>query len=601
MNYIKRKLYLLYFIIVAIFMLVFYFVLSNIVENRIEEQETKRLDHDMISLTTYIDEQIQQNGIDESDTEEAIQILETIVPIVNERVTFLDPEGNVLYDSSQESEKIGEIFNAFEIQKLLEGEMVRITDYTTKRSAQPLYFVAQAVYNETNQPLGILRIASEIPDLADIIRLVFIVLLIGMVLLATFLFLLLKKWMDQITTPIDQMQGVLSELSVADYEVRYVGQSYKEINDLGNSINELAENLEQQELELKTSEKRMERLINHLIVGVMLLDENRIVRIVNPAMNELLNVNLYGEKNLLYTDYIKSAELTELIERSYALKKTLNAEITIYFPDEKILDANVVPIPGKEEGEKNYIVLLYNITEMRRLENIRTDFTANVSHELRTPVTALKGFSETLLDGAMYDEKVLKEFLEIMSKEATRLDSMVQDILQLSKLEQRKLSVSTEKVNLREVAEEVLTILQQRIDQKKMTCWIEEDSPVTITANRDQLKQILMNLVANAIIYTPAEGMVIIHLSQVDNEAHIQVIDNGIGLSKKDQTRIFERFYRVDKARSRNSGGTGLGLSIVKWLVENMNGRLELFSEENIGTTFGVILPINPVENNKKE
>ena len=200
----------------------------------------------------------------------------------------------------------------------------------------------------------------------------------------------------------------------------------------------------------------------------------------------------------------------------------------------------------------------------------------------------------------MYDEEVLVEFLEIMSKEATRLDSMVQDILQLSKLEQRKLSISTEQVNLREVAEEVLSVLQQRIDQKKMTCRIEEDSPVTVTANRDQLKQILMNLVANAIIYTPAEGMVIIHLSQSDNEARIQVIDNGIGISEKDQARIFERFYRVDKARSRNSGGTGLGLSIVKWLVDNMNGRLELFSEENLGTTFEVYLPLETMTDDKK-
>lgn len=600
MNDIKKKLYILYFITVATFMLTFYFVLSNIVESRIEEQETKRLDHDMISLTTYMNDQIQNNGIDKSDTEEAIRILEAIVPIVNERVTFLDSTGKVLYDSSQDPEKVGELFNIFELQKLLDGEMLQITDYKTQSSKQPLYFVAQAVYNEANQPLGILRISSEIPDLADIIRLVFVVWFIGMVFLATVLFLLLRKWTTQISTPVNEMQEVLSRLSATDYEVRYAGQSYKEINDLGKSINELAENLEQQELELKTSEKRMERLINHLIVGVMLLDENRIVRIVNPVMNELLNVNLYGEKTLLYTDYIKSAELIDLIENSYATKKTLNAEITIYFPDEKILDANVVPIPGKEEGEKNYIVLLYDITEIRRLENIRTDFTANVSHELRTPITALKGFSETLLDGAMYDEEVLVEFLEIMSKEATRLDSMVQDILQLSKLEQRKLSISTEQVNLREVAEEVLSVLQQRIDQKKMTCRIEEDSPVTVTANRDQLKQILMNLVANAIIYTPADGMVIIHLSQSDNEARIQVIDNGIGISEKDQARIFERFYRVDKARSRNSGGTGLGLSIVKWLVDNMNGRLELFSEENLGTTFEVYLPLETMTDDKK-
>src|SRR5699024_3141342 len=156
----------------------------------------------------------------------------------------------------------------------------------------------------------------EIPDLADIIRLVFVVWFIGMVFFATDLFLLLRKWTTQISTPVIEMHEVLSRLSATDYDVSFAAQSYKEINNVGTSINELEENLEQQELELKTSEKRMERLIIHLIVGVMLLDENRIVRIVNPVMNELLNVNLYGEKTLLYTDYIKSAELIDLIENS---------------------------------------------------------------------------------------------------------------------------------------------------------------------------------------------------------------------------------------------------------------------------------------------
>src|SRR5699024_6530637 len=140
----------------------------------------------------------------------------------------------------------------------------------------------------------------------------------------------------------------------------------------------------------------------------------------------LLGINLYGKITHLYTDYIKSAELIELIEAAYERKSLMNSEVRLYFPEEKRLDVNVVPVPGREQGELNYIVLLYDLTEIRRLENIRTDFVANVSHELRTPITALKGFSETLLDGAMDDKEVLTEFLEIMLIESTRLDSMVQ-------------------------------------------------------------------------------------------------------------------------------------------------------------------------------
>lgn len=593
MNRIKRKLYILYFVIVTTFMFIFYFILSNIVENRIEEQERERLNEDIISLTDYIDEQAFSNEVDE-----VIKSLEAVVPIVNERVVFLDPTGQLLYDSSPNAEEIGNLFNDFEIDKILNGEMVGITDSVNRKSPHSLYFVAQAIYDDTDQPIGILRITSEIPDLADIIRLLFIILLIGMIFLATLLFLLLKRWMNQITSPIDEMQRVLSKLSESEYGVRYIGHSYEEINHLGNSINELAENLEQQQLELKTSEERLYGLINHLIIGVMLLDENRCIRMVNPVMNKMLNINFYEKIAHLYTEYIRSAELIELIETSYLMNTAVHSEISIYFPEEKILDTNIVPIPGKEEGEWNYVVLLYDITEIRRLENIRTDFTTNVSHELRTPITALKGFSETLLMGAMHDEEVLVEFLEIMLKESTRLDSMVQDILQLSKLEKRRFSVSTEHIKVRDVVEEVFQILQQKMDQKKMIYSIEEIVPTHIYASRDQLKQILMNLIANAIIYTPEEGTIKVSINQKGNEASIEVMDNGIGIPEKDQERIFERFYRVDKARSRNSGGTGLGLSIVKWLVGNMNGRLELNSQVNVGTTFKVTLPI---ENNQNK
>src|SRR5690625_3709312 len=281
----------------------------------------------------------------------------------------------------------------------------------------------------------------------------------------------------------------------------------------------------------------------------MLLDKNRCIRIVNPVMNELLGVNLYGKISNLYTEYVKSAELIVLIEVAYLKNDLMNSEIYLYFPEEKTLDANVVPVPGKEPGEQNFIVLLYDITEIRRLENIRTDFAANVSHELRTPITALKGFSETLLDGAMYDEEVLVEFLEIMLKESTRLDSMVQDILQLSKLEQRKVSVSNDWIRIREVTEEIFQILQQKIELKQMSYSIEEKTPVSIFTNREQLKQVLMNLIANAITYTPEKGTVIVDISQVADEAQIQIIDSGSGIPQTERTISIERIDHVDKAR----------------------------------------------------
>lgn len=595
MNRIKRRLYGIYFFIVAIFVLLLYFMISNVIEGRIEEQQRERLSSDIVSLTEYIDTQNIDQDTNAPVQEEIIEILDEIAPVVNERITFLDSTGQPLYDSSRSVQEIENLFNYSEVQQVLSGETIGVAHRDSDQSPQSVYFVAQTIYDESNQPIGILRLASEITDLTDMTQLSIIIQLIGTVVLAILLFILSRNWISQITNPINKMKTFVKKLPSSEYELRYTGHSYEEIDALGDSINELAENLEQQQIDLKTSEERIYSLINHLIIGVMLLDENRCIRIVNPVMNELLGVNLYGKISHLYTDYVKSAELIELIEESYVINEAVNSEILIYFPEEKTLDANVVPVPGKEQGEQSYIVLLYDITEIRRLENIRTDFAANVSHELRTPITALKGFSETLLDGAMYDEEVLVEFLEIMLKESTRLDSMVQDILQLSKLEQRKVSVSNDWIRIREVTEEIFQILQQKIELKQMSYSIEEKTPVSIFTNREQLKQVLMNLIANAITYTPEKGTVIVDISQVADEAQIQIIDSGIGIPEKERTRIFERFYRVDKARSRNSGGTGLGLSIVKWLVDSMNGQIELYSEVNVGTTFKVILPI---ENN---
>ncbi|HLR88393.1 MAG TPA: ATP-binding protein [Atopostipes sp.] len=595
MNRIKRRLYGIYFFIVAMFVLLLYFMISNVIEGRIEEQQRERLSSDIVSLTEYIDTQNIDQDTNAPVQDEIIEILDEIAPVVNERITFLDSTGQPLYDSSRSVQEIENLFNYSEVQQVLSGETIGVAHRDSDQSPQSVYFVAQTIYDESNQPIGILRLASEITDLTDMTQLSIIIQLIGTVVLAILLFILSRNWISQITNPINKMKTFVKKLPSSEYELRYTGHSYEEIDALGDSINELAENLEQQQIDLKTSEERIYSLINHLIIGVMLLDENRRIRIVNPVMNELLGVNLYGKISHLYTDYVKSAELIELIEESYVINEAVNSEILIYFPEEKTLDANVVPVPGKEQGEQSYIVLLYDITEIRRLENIRTDFAANVSHELRTPITALKGFSETLLDGAMDDEEVLIEFLEIMLKESTRLDSMVQDILQLSKLEQRKVSVSNDWIRIREVTEEIFQILQQKIELKQMSYSIEEKTPVSIFTNREQLKQVLMNLIANAITYTPEKGTVIVDISQVADEAQIQIIDSGIGIPEKERTRIFERFYRVDKARSRNSGGTGLGLSIVKWLVDSMNGQIELYSEVNVGTTFKVILPI---ENN---
>ena len=281
-----------------------------------------------------------------------------------------------------------------------------------------------------------------------------------------------------------------------------------------------------------------------------------------------------------------------MIERAYTYREPQNDEIYFYYPRDRVVDVNIVPITSKKPGEMNLIVLLYDISEIRRLEKVRTDFVANASHELRTPVTALKGFAETLLDGAMEDPVILKQFLEIILAESTRLNLLVNDILELSKLEQRQVPLALQQVNISEAVLATFQLVDQKVKEKNMTLELVEKDFVTLHTDPNRLKQILANLINNAVVYTQAGGHITVTVEKTADQVHLHVADNGIGIPEADLGRVFERFYRVDKARSRNSGGTGLGLSIVKYLVENMNGTVTVASKQGNGTTFTVTLPI---------
>lgn len=295
-----------------------------------------------------------------------------------------------------------------------------------------------------------------------------------------------------------------------------------------------------------------------------------------------------------YFEVLKSFALTQLVDQCLEKKAFQQEEITIYFPRELILDANVSPILSKTGNVTGVILLLHDITEIRRLENVRSEFVANVSHELKTPVTALKGFAETLLDGAMYDEVLLKKFLTIIKEESDRLHRLIMDILELSRIEQKHVSMNLEQVDVEDVVIATMdTIRPMAVEKEIQLVPPILEKPIVIHAERDRLQQILINLISNAIVYTPQNGEV--RVGVIENEANdtisITVTDNGIGIPVKDIDRIFERFYRVDRARSRHSGGTGLGLSIVKHIVESCGGQIQVESIEGSGTTFTVTLP----------
>ncbi|GEQ33730.1 two-component system histidine kinase PnpS [Marinilactibacillus psychrotolerans] len=588
MKQLRRRILLFFLILFGAFSIIFYYISSNTFIQQAMDQQGEDLQAQLLTLQSQVDGRVET----QEDLPELNESLEETSALISERITLINLSGKVIFDSHVDQTSIENHFDRPEFQEVLEGEEIGTYDRVSSSTDDFRYYAAVPLQNTSGEQIGILRLSKKVEEMIgitdEIVRYLLVFITISLILTMLFTF----YWTKRIGDPIEEIKFVANKLSQQKYKVRYKSTSYQEIDGLGQTVNELAGSLESQMQEIKQNDKRLRELINHLVIGVMLLDENRQITMVNPIMNEILEENLYGKIGHSYLEVFKSFGLNQLIEAAYEKQELQNREIALLIQDEKIVDVNIVPIPGRMKNTTNYIVLLYDITEIRRLEKVRTDFVANASHELRTPITALKGFSETLLDGALEDREVLIEFLEIMLKESSRLDLMVQDILQLSKLEQKQVRLNVEAIEAKVIVKEVFQILQQKAELKNIELSIEYDEPVYLEVDHDQLKQIILNLVGNAVSYTPENGIVKVELGYDNQEAVIKVVDNGIGIPQEEQSRVFERFYRVDKARSRNAGGTGLGLSIVKYLVENLNGFIELNSELGKGTSFEIHLPI---------
>lgn len=269
-------------------------------------------------------------------------------------------------------------------------------------------------------------------------------------------------------------------------------------------------------------------------------------------------------------------------------KKQMHLPIGI---ERRYFEVYGVPILGTNEEWKGILLVFHDITEIKKLEQVRKDFVANVSHELKTPVTSIKGFTETLLDGAKEDKETLEHFLRIILEESDRLQSLILDLLELSKIEQQGYTLAIRDVNMSQLLEEMLPILCQKAEEKEIELILEPlEKEITIDGDYYRLKQIFINLISNAISYSLQGGRVTISMKEGLNSVAVSISDTGIGIAQEEIPRIFERFYRVDKARSRNSGGTGLGLAIVKHLVEAHKGKISVESKLGKGTTFTIEL-----------
>ncbi|HTV54032.1 MAG TPA: ATP-binding protein [Terriglobia bacterium] len=366
--------------------------------------------------------------------------------------------------------------------------------------------------------------------------------------------------------------------------------SEDEIAGLDEAIHQAAVHWQQVVDRLQLESARREAILKSIAEGVLAVDKDRRVIFCNDSLARLLGIQspLSARPSLL--DVARDPGLAEVLNQTLSTHTPLRRTLQLAAADGRVFEVNSTPLatPSNEGA----IAILHDITELERLERVRKDFVANVSHELRTPLTAIRGYAETLLDGAVEDPKAQRQFLSVILAHAIRLNNIASDLLILSDLDSGRRQPEPERISVRAAIETAIRTVEPEAQLRDVRLLPGKVEPACIWGTRLRLEQALINLVDNAVKFNRPGGSVRIESGRTSaNQVYVCIRDEGIGIPSEDLSRIFERFYRVDKARSREVGGTGLGLSIVKHVIERMNGTVKAESQLGEGSTFTIVLP----------
>jgi two-component system phosphate regulon sensor histidine kinase PhoR len=512
---------------------------------------------------------------------------------VNARVTVVAPDGRVLADSAASGPELARVANHAdrpEVQGALAGE-TRRAERRSETVGRELLYAAVPVQSR-GRIVGVARLSRGIEEIEETGRdlwragaLALLLALLATGLLSALLSASLGRSVEEIMETARQYaQGNLAA------RIR-VGRD-DELGELARIINQSADQLQGRMAEIARDRGRTDAILSAMDDGVLAVDHRGTVILANPSLVKAME--LKDALGRHYLEVIRQREVGSLIEEVLRTGERGEAEVEL-LQLRRVFTITVVPFPG-ESGTPHGAILTFNdATERRRLEDIRRDFVANASHELRTPLTSIRGFVEALEDGAIDEPPKAQRFLGKIRTHADRMAALVEDLLELSRLESGDRAPEWEETLPSDVAEDVVASFAGLATRKDISLRLEDRGAPAVLTDPERLRRILENLVDNSVKYTPDGGGIAITTSAGPNaSARIEVADNGPGIAPEHHARIFERFYRVDKARSRELGGTGLGLSIVRHLAEGMGASVSVESEPGRGARFTVVLPGKP-------
>lgn len=444
--------------------------------------------------------------------------------------------------------------------------------------------------DEMGQIKGLMYMTTELNDLHKTMKETRRILT-NATILALFITVFLGFFIaNSITEPIKDVTIKAESMSKGDFNQRVEVRSDDEIGQLAGMFNELTLKLKNTMGEMYREKSKLDTIFTYMADGVIAVNLDGDIIHANPVAIKMLKINPDGIENQNYDQIFKGLAKNNTLQSLISKNQWQGNEIIEI--GSNVYNAKYAPYKNEKNEIGGLIVVFQDITDQQKLENMRKEFVANVSHELKTPITTIKSYTETLMDGALEDPNISNQFLSVVRDECDRMARIVRDLLQLSNLDYRQTKWNKDPLSIAKVLDGVYMKIRMsaKVKKQELNLAIKGDIPI-IQADKDGIEQVILNVVTNAIKYTPEYGAIDIIANTIGDNIVIRVKDNGIGIPDEDLGRIFERFYRVDKARSRALGGTGLGLSIAKQIIESHNGKIEIRSQYNQGTEVDIILP----------
>jgi two-component system phosphate regulon sensor histidine kinase PhoR len=506
------------------------------------------------------------------------------------RVTIVDPQGLVLADSHHDPETMENHAHRPEIQAAERSGVGRSIRHSATLNRDLCYLALRLNYH--GEPGYILRLALPLEDVDSSIaavrrRILWASLAAALVALAIAYF-----FSQSFTERIARLRAFAEGLVRERFSQVPLPAADDELGALGRSLNSTASQLRDLVDRLSVESAQREAILASMVEGVLAVDSSLRITFANESFARAVGAPIPIPAKLPLVELVRAPELREILARVLAGGESVKQRLQLPGAVDRVFEVQAAPLTSG--AARGAIAILHDITDLERLERVRKDFVANVSHELRTPLTAIRGYAETLLEGALEDDENNRRFLEIIKAHAIRLNNIASDLLTLSELESGKVSPAPEPISVRAALESALHTVEAeaRVRGVTVTCGRVDDAQAQVLGDRLQIEQALVNLLDNAVKFNRPSGEVLVEITRpADGKVRISIADTGIGIPYDDLPRIFERFYRVDKARSREVGGTGLGLSIVKHIVERLNGTVSVESQLGKGSTFTLLIP----------